>query len=554
MKVLYKNILKYIFFKINKPIILSKHNQKFYSVRNLHLGKKNYEIFTFRKTKVYMDSSEGRYFYIYKNFLLIKPSIATKGLTNTSNIFNYGITKFCKKFNIEVVSIISGKDAKDNYWHWLIDVLPRLIILEKELNNKEVTLLVPDYKKKYQKDSLKYLIKNKKTNYISLNRNRFSQFKKIVSCTNNENFEYLNFSLLSKLRNKILSQAKNNSLLLNNYYEKIFINRDDSTKKNRRILKNSKEVEKFLSENGFKILILSKYSFLEQAVIFNKAKVIIGLQGAGFANIIFSKKKTKIVEITSSQWPSEIKKLSQCMLLNHINIVVNKIMKTIVINTENLTNDDNVSDFTFNVSDTMYDVLSLSLYSYSIPYTWYNIDETYGNDRFNIYDKTTEELKQIIITSGNYTPPELVQEIQTQINKDDTGIGVNPETGNEKITIYYDSKNGKIPLTNPIGKALEGAEEGDEVKVGPNIFKILKLNTPVDMVAQGAVKVEQTVVHGDYIDDRDTIVKDSVISKSNVGAGGKSKSEELREAKALLDDGIIDDDEFKQMKKEILGK
>jgi hypothetical protein len=327
LRVLYKNILKNIFFKINKPVIISKHNKKFYSIRNLILGKKKYEIFTFRKTKVYMDSSEGKYFYIYKNFLLTKPSIAAKGLTNSSNIFNYGITKFCKKFNIEVVSIISGRDAKENYWHWLIDVLPRLIILEKELNNKKVTLLVPDYKKEYQKDSLKYLIKNKKTNFISLNRNRFSQFKKIVSCTNNENFEYLNFSLLSKLRNKILFQVKKNSLILNNSYNKIFISRGDSTKKNKRILENSIEVEKFLSENGFKILILSKYSFLEQAAIFNKAKVIMGLHGAGFANIIFSKKKTKIIEITSSQWPKEIKKLSQCMLLDHVNIVVNKIDK-----------------------------------------------------------------------------------------------------------------------------------------------------------------------------------------------------------------------------------
>ena len=61
-------------------------------------------------------------------------------------------------------------------------------------------------------------------------------------------------------------------------------------------------------------------------------------------------------------------------------------------------------------------------------------------------------------------------------------------------------------------------------------------------------------VKGDYIDDRDTIIQDSVVSKSNIGSGGKSKSEELREVKTLLDDGIIDDDEFKQMKKEILGK
>ena len=71
---------------------------------------------------------------------------------------------------------------------------------------------------------------------------------------------------------------------------------------------------------------------------------------------------------------------------------------------------------------------------------------------------------------------------------------------------------------------------------------------------QGAVKVDQTVVHGDYVDDRDTIVKDSVISKSNVGAGGEDKFTKLKELKEMLSEGLIDEDEFKQMKKEILGK
>ena len=64
----------------------------------------------------------------------------------------------------------------------------------------------------------------------------------------------------------------------------------------------------------------------------------------------------------------------------------------------------------------------------------------------------------------------------------------------------------------------------------------------------------KTEIHGDYVDDRDTIVKDSVVNKSNIGAGGKSKAEEIKEIKELLDSGAIDDDEFKQMKKEILGK
>ena len=69
---------------------------------------------------------------------------------------------------------------------------------------------------------------------------------------------------------------------------------------------------------------------------------------------------------------------------------------------------------------------------------------------------------------------------------------------------------------------------------------------------QGAVKVDQTVVHGDYTDDRDTIVKDSVLNRSNVG--GSSKMQELKDLTEMKKEGLIDDDEFKQMKKEILGK
>ena len=67
-------------------------------------------------------------------------------------------------------------------------------------------------------------------------------------------------------------------------------------------------------------------------------------------------------------------------------------------------------------------------------------------------------------------------------------------------------------------------------------------------------KVEQTVVHGDYVDDRDTIIKDSVVSKSNVGAGGDDKFTRLEKLTEMKEKGLIDDDEFKQMKKEILGK
>ena len=62
-----------------------------------------------------------------------------------------------------------------------------------------------------------------------------------------------------------------------------------------------------------------------------------------------------------------------------------------------------------------------------------------------------------------------------------------------------------------------------------------------------------TIIDGDIVNDNDTIVKDSGLNRSSIG-GGKSKTEEIKELKELHDTGAIDDDEFKQMKKEILGK
>ena len=64
-------------------------------------------------------------------------------------------------------------------------------------------------------------------------------------------------------------------------------------------------------------------------------------------------------------------------------------------------------------------------------------------------------------------------------------------------------------------------------------------------------KVDQTVIQGDQITK--TEIKDSVLNRSNIG-GKSSKAEELREAKSLLDEGLINEDDYEKMKKEILGK
>ena len=68
----------------------------------------------------------------------------------------------------------------------------------------------------------------------------------------------------------------------------------------------------------------------------------------------------------------------------------------------------------------------------------------------------------------------------------------------------------------------------------------------------GKINISQKVVHGDEVTK--TEIKDSVVSKSNIGSGGDDKFSRLEKLTDMKKEGLIDDDEFKQMKKEILGK
>ena len=91
--------------------------------------------------------------------------------------------------------------------------------------------------------------------------------------------------------------------------------------------------------------------------------------------------------------------------------------------------------------------------------------------------------------------------------------------------------------------AIEIWEELGEIEQAARVRKIRE--------EMSSVKIAQKVVQGDEISK--TEIKDSVLNRSNVRAGS-SKAEELREAKSLLDEGLINEDDYEKMKKEILGK
>ena len=96
------------------------------------------------------------------------------------------------------------------------------------------------------------------------------------------------------------------------------------------------------------------------------------------------------------------------------------------------------TDFTFNLSDPLKDVVSLKLYSVQIPYTWYTINNNFGSNFF-ILKGNVDGINngnhdyQIDISAGNYSPQELTDTINESI-----------ETTK---TVYTDASFGNTALT-----------------------------------------------------------------------------------------------------------
>ena len=98
------------------------------------------------------------------------------------------------------------------------------------------------------------------------------------------------------------------------------------------------------------------------------------------------------------------------------------------------------TDFTMDLSVPLTNALSLRLYSYQIPFTWYTIDPAYGNTCFWITDVSSNTNVPVSVPAGNYSASQFV----TTLNKSFQTMGFTFPSGVTPVT--YNENSGKITL------------------------------------------------------------------------------------------------------------
>lgn len=113
------------------------------------------------------------------------------------------------------------------------------------------------------------------------------------------------------------------------------------------------------------------------------------------------------------------------------------------------------TEFTFDLSEPLKDVVSLKLYSVQIPFTWYTIAKTYGSNFFyikgnapGIQDNPNHDI-QIDISAGNYTPIELANNLNSAIARQ---AAIYSDTNFNSTDISYNKFTSLTTVTCDIDK------------------------------------------------------------------------------------------------------
>ncbi len=194
-----------------------------------------------------------------------------------------------KKYKGKVFSMLSGGGAITYYYHWLYDAMTKLFHLkESGLLDQIDFFLVPNYVYKYQKEYLDYfgitqerIINAEEVRHIQSDYLFVSSYVIIEDHHPKWACDFLYKSFITP------DQRQTRDKL-------IYIARGDAAV-NRKVI-NEEELIKALKNYGFEIHYLSGLSVVEQAKLFNSAKIVVGAHGAGLSNLVFCEPGTKVLE------------------------------------------------------------------------------------------------------------------------------------------------------------------------------------------------------------------------------------------------------------------
>jgi capsular polysaccharide biosynthesis protein len=187
--------------------------------------------------------------------------------------------------------LAGGGAAMGNYYHWVVDSLPRLhLVREAGLFDEIDYFLVYDKTSSFVIDSLTQLgIRPEQIIDVSTHRHLRAQ-RLLVTTPVRAGGRHSPFWVSPFLKESYLPVPAGTR----QFASHVYISRRDASM--RRVL-NEAAAEAVLRQFGFETYVLSDLSFIEKVALFSGAEAIVGTVGAGMANLMFAQPGTPLLEL-----------------------------------------------------------------------------------------------------------------------------------------------------------------------------------------------------------------------------------------------------------------
>ena len=188
------------------------------------------------------------------------------------------------------VAVLTTLSA-DYYAHWLLDILPRIELLEQAGYSAESIdkFYLVDCQSPYQKETLN-MLGVPEAKIIDSKRFPHIQASKLLVPSLVSGVFKPTKQILNSLRDKLSSTDLNSAV---DRPRRIYISR--SATKWRRVV-NEDEVVHLLNFFGFTTIRAEDYTVAEKSALFSEADVIVAAAGSGYANMLFCKPGTTVIE------------------------------------------------------------------------------------------------------------------------------------------------------------------------------------------------------------------------------------------------------------------
>lgn len=184
--------------------------------------------------------------------------------------------------------------AMRNYYHWVVDTLPRLFVIKDDL--PDCVVLAPAKAGRYVYDSVETLFKPRAI--LEIGRHSYVRVRNLILPRHIAESGRHDGEILTRMKKFILDRSPARGSIS---HEKIYVSR--ARQKMRRI-RNEAEVEKLLREMGFAVVRFEGMSFWEQVELMRNTRYLVSNHGANLTNLLFMPHRGKVLEINQNVSPN----------------------------------------------------------------------------------------------------------------------------------------------------------------------------------------------------------------------------------------------------------